>query len=451
MKKWLIIVGIGIVACALIGWGLFESSRMSVVVANVEVGTIQAIIDERAVTELRSTYVITMPESGMHLPEAIEEGQEVEQDELVASVSIDDVEQEVRALQAVVDRVKAQIDENDDSRLEKLARQQAEQFVESMKYSVEAAVVRTSSSEERMQFAERAYGREQQLYDDNATSQERLERIQLDFIEAQKNYSQDNLILSAFRAVQAATNLLPGMVDDYIAKKQLSTAVLRQQLEEAQAQLDIAKRKADRAKIKSPIKGVVLSHEEYHNQFLPAGTELMEIGDLGELQIRAEILSQDVTNIAKRNEVSIYGATLNREPNDGLEGAVSEISVQGETKLSSLNVEQTRVGVVIKPDQRSLLELRSRGVGVNYQLRVRIVTDTQNSAVIVPRSAIFRGENGEWHLFAVVSGKVQLREVSVGIINDQQVQIRSGIEPDELVVVAPENQLSNGTRVKITY
>jgi hypothetical protein len=38
--------------------------------------------------------------------------------------------------------------------------------------------------------------------------------------------------------------------------------------------------------------------------------------------------------------------------------------------------------------------------------------------------------------------------VTIGLMNDQHVEITGGLEQDELVILAPENDLIDGIRVK---
>ena len=52
-------------------------------------------------------------------------------------------------------------------------------------------------------------------------------------------------------------------------------------------------------------------------------------------------------------------------------------------------------------------------------------------------------------MFAVRSGRAQLQDVEVGLINDERVEILAGLEDGTPVVLAPETDLTDGTRVSI--
>jgi HlyD family secretion protein len=68
--------------------------------------------------------------------------------------------------------------------------------------------------------------------------------------------------------------------------------------------------------------------------------------------------------------------------------------------------------------------------------------------LVVPRSALFRGADGGWQVFVIREGKAQLQPIEVGLLNDEEVEVQSGVTADELLVLAPETNLTDGTKVK---
>ena len=184
-------------------------------------------------------------------------------------------------------------------------------------------------------------------------------------------------------------------------------------------------------------------------QFLSAGTVLLKIGSLADLEMEADILSQDVVNIRPGATAEIYGPAVGRVVGEGISAVVDRIYPAGFTKVSSLGVEQQRVKVVLRFAPSELQKLRDqRQLGVDYRIRARIYTAQKEDTLIVPRSALFRGPDGNWHLFADRNGRACLQGVQVGLINDETAEILSGLQPGENVVLAPEHSLKDGARVK---
>jgi HlyD family secretion protein len=81
---------------------------------------------------------------------------------------------------------------------------------------------------------------------------------------------------------------------------------------------------------------------------------------------------------------------------------------------------------------------------------VRIVTRAKPAANIVPRSALFRGAEGKWQVFAVRDGRARLQPVETGLMNDESVEVVQGLAEGETVVLAPETNLADGARVSPT-
>jgi HlyD family secretion protein len=144
--------------------------------------------------------------------------------------------------------------------------------------------------------------------------------------------------------------------------------------------------------------------------------------------------------------VEIFGPAIG-EP--VAQGQVATIYPAGFTKISSLGVEQQRVRVIIQLSRDDLIRLRTqRELGVGYRVQVRIVTGQSTEALQVPRSALFRGVDGQWQLFAVEGGLARLKTVTVGLINDARAEVTDGLAEGDLVVAAPPTELSDGARIR---
>ncbi len=445
VMKWGIVVVVlaaVLVAVMAMGW----SHGTPVEVARAEMGPIRQFVDERGKTRLPRTYLITMPYNGRIEAIGAVEGTSVKKGEVVARVVPIDLELTVDQAKAVVGRLEASLRENADVALENSALKQAEQFVESMEATVGAAQARMDSGKAGYEYSEKNFNRVQGLFEAKAAAQAEFDRAMLEKVQASVNYRQDQLVYTAMRALQSATNLLPTMVSQYIDRKRLMGAVLEKERAEAEAQLLQAQQAQQRGTMTSPIDGIVLERNSTNERFLAAGTTLLELGRLEDLQVEADVLSVEVVDVDAGAPVEIYGPAIG-EP--VAQGSVLRIYPAGFTKVSSLGVEQQKVKVVVEFKPEDLARLRKeRHLGVGYRVRVRIITADKPQALIVPRSALFRGNDGSWQLYAVDDGRVHVRTVQVGIVNDQAVEIASGLKQGELVIVAPESNLSEGQRVE---
>ena len=441
------IIIIGLVVAALAGGGFAYTAsmqRIPVEAAIVRESPIREYIEERGKTRLPHTYTITMPYDGRVAAIELVEGASIKQGDIVAQVVSADLELAVAAAEAAVQRIEKSIVENADASVEKTGLAQSQSFVKSMDSTVEAARERVNSGKAKLEYAESNLERTRSAK--SAVTEDEIERAELAQIQAAVDYRQDQLVLRAMQAMQAATALLPTALQQYIDRKDLSGEVLDRQLAEARVRLEQEKMNQQRGVMRSPVDGVVLSKSVTNEGRVAGGTELLTIGRLEDLEVEADILSQDVVNVQIGNKVEISGPAIG--PAAAL-GTVSRIYPAGFLKVSSLGVEQQRVKVVIGLLSSDLARLRDeRHLGVDYRVRVRIYTAEKPAATVIPRSALFRGADGGWQVFVVRDGSAHLQNVEVGLSNDQSVEVTTGLHAGDTVILAPETSLTDGQRVQ---
>lgn len=414
--------------------------------APVRVGCVREFIDEEARTRLPRTYLITMPLTGRIEAIDLEEGSVVKEGQVVARLVPRDLQLAVDQARAAVERLEASIRETADVSVEETAYQQALQFIKSTAASVQAALERTVAGKAKLEYALRDLDRVRRLAAGGARTQDDLERAELAAVQSDVDYKQDRLIHAAMLAVAAATDLTPQMVRQYIDRKKLTLAVLEKQKAEAEARLQQVLLEQQRGTMVSPVDGVVLQRMISDERYLAAGTPLLEIGRLEDLEVEADVLSLDVVAAKVGDRAEIYGSAVGRTAATGF---VARIYPAGFTKISSLGVEQQRVKVIIRFAQDDLKRLLTeQRLGVGYRVRVRIFTAEKEKALLVPRSALFRAADNTWQLFVVRRGRAKLLDVKVGLLNDEAAEITEGLEPGEIVILAPDTSLEDGTLVE---
>lgn len=452
MKRWVVVSTLLVMIAVTAGIAAVLNSGVSVQLAPARRGEIREYIDERGKTRIQRIYTISMPQAGRIQEITLAEGTQVQKGQVVAQIVSKDLETEVDEARAVVQRLEAAIVENNDVAIEKSLAIQATKFVESMAKTVEAAEKQQELSGKRADYAERKLGRAQDLQDPNsgpqAISRDELESRELQYWEGQLGFRQDSLTLEAMKSIQAATALLPKMVNDYIAHKRLTRAVLEKQKTEAEARLRQIMTRRERGTMRSPVDGVVLKRLIENEQFLPAGTHLLTIGQLDTLAVETDVLSQEVVHVSNGDAVEVYGPAVGGGLGEGVPGTVDKIYPAGFMKVSSLGVEQQRVKVIVHLAEKYIDLLRNMDVGVDFRVRVRIFTDKKQNALLVPRSALFRGPDGNWQLFIAQSREAVLRNVTVGLMNDSDAEIVDGLKENEKVILAPDTSLVHGSRIK---
>ncbi len=193
--------------------------------------------------------------------------------------------------------------------------------------------------------------------------------------------------------------------------------------------------------ILAPVSGRVLRLLKKSEVWLPAGTALMEIGDIDkDLEVVVELLSADAVRVAVGQQVEIFdwgGAGR-------LRGTVTQVEPAGFTKVSALGVEEQRVKVVVR---FSAGFEQAPGLGHGFRVEVRIIVWGDQNALVVPASALFRNAKG-WAVFVVSAHRTDLRQVKIGRNNGTDAQVLGGLEKGERVVLYPAAGLDAGVRVK---
>lgn len=445
MWKWIgIVVALGIIG-VLVYVGMTQATP--VLVAAAEKGEIRAYVEERARTTLPRIHCVTMPLDGRIQPIQLREGAEVTPDMVIATLDDSDLKtSEVEAL-ARVGSIKSQIKVNEYNKLEETALKESDKWIASMAATVAASEKKVEASRLRREYAEWWKKSQENLFRGDATPEKELKQARTEFAQAEVEYQSDQLQHSAMVIMKEITNLYPVYIRQYLDKKLLDRDVLKQDLAGAEAHLGKVGRDLGRTTIKSPIRGVVLKRHVSDERVLSAGAPLLDLGCLDDLEVTADILSEDVVNVKVGNPADIFGAAIGAKP---IRGSVVRINPQGFTKVSSLGVEQQRVAVVVafNKDDLAALQKEGRALGVEYRVRVRIYTDTREQAVRIPRTALFRGSGGKWRAFTVRDGRAQMTDLNVGITNDTDAEIVSGVSAGDIVIVAPESALTSGTRVR---
>ncbi len=433
-----------LLAGALAAWWLLPRPAVEVVAARRD--RIVQYIDERGVTRLEQTYAITMPASGRIAAIGLLPGTRVSKGQIVAEMVQADLDLAVAEAEAALARLDAAIRHGSDTALEETAARQAEKQVEAMRSASEAAEARAAASRAHADFANKQFRRVKRLAETGASTEDELDRATLEQVQSQITVRQDSLFSAAVRSLQAASELLPLLVRQYIDRKRLEQEVLRRQRAEVAVRLEQARLARSRGKLASPVDGVVLRRLVSTEGFQPAGALLLEIGRLEDLEIETEVLTVEAVRIRPGQPALVYGPAVGDEP---ARAVVRYVEPAAFTKISSLGVEQQRVKVILRLEPHDLNRLlRQQHVGLGYRVRVRIETAARPQALVVPRLALFRSPQGNWQVVAVRQGRTQIVDVAVGLLNDEHAEILSGIEENEWVVAMPEASPPPGSRVR---
>ncbi len=440
--KWIIVIVIVVLIIASIIYSKMQG--IPVLSEKITKGRVSEYIEERAVTELPQIYKITMPLNGRIKPILLTPGTSVKKEEIIAQLDEADIQTTIAEATARVNAIKGQIAINQYNALENTALQEAAKWIKTMENLVKVSEKKVLATESVFKFA---VDYEQTLSESGeAISRIRDAKAKMEAAVKKVEFESANIMQNAFEIIDSIFKLAPIYINEFIHIKNLNGTVLKSQLAEAEAALQEAQRNLQRSKIKSPINGIVLRKLVSNQRFLPAGTLLMELGNLNDLQVRSNILSDEAINISNGDAVDIFGAALGDIP---VNGKVIRVDPKGFTKLSSLGVEQQRVHVKIAFDKNSLENLKNanKKLGDSFRLQVKVYTASKKGVLKVSRTALFKGNDGKWKVYVIKGSKAKLQDITIGLINDNEAEVVKGLSEGDEVILAPSNTMADGTRV----
>jgi HlyD family secretion protein len=190
----------------------------------------------------------------------------------------------------------------------------------------------------------------------------------------------------------------------------------------------------------APASGTVLRVHQKSAGIVPAGAQLVEVGDPSALELVVDVLTTDAVHIRPGTPVVIQGWGGDHP----LAGRVRKVEPSAFTRPSALGVDEQRVNVVI-----ALTEPRERWapLGDGYRVEARLVLWEAGDVLKAPQGAVFRHGDG-WAVFAIDGGKARLVPVQIGHRGETEVEIVSGLSAGSIVAVHPGDRVKDGARVE---
>jgi HlyD family secretion protein len=176
---------------------------------------------------------------------------------------------------------------------------------------------------------------------------------------------------------------------------------------------------------------------ETSERVVSASAPIIELGDASALEVVADVLSSDAVRIRPGNivEIADWGGE------HSLTGRVRSIEPSAFTRVSALGVEEQRVNVlvdIIDPPP---------ALGDGFRVEMRATVWESKSVLTIPSSAAFQHASG-WHVFVVENGRAVRRPVVIGHRTSAMVEVISGLDSGERVILFPSDQIDEGVRVR---
>lgn len=402
-------------------------------------GLIKESFREPGRTRLENTFLITMPVAGRIGRISLEPGDRVTAGQELARFDTVPLEAEVAQAAAAVAEIESRITVKDYSAIEATVLVEAQGLVKASAEALKAAELQVKAEAARSDRAAKELARNEKMAAAAAISEKILDDARLDAETALIELRRQEFYRAAMRIMTTLVELGPRYVQEYLGLKELQRETLVHQLAQARSRLVLAEHQLKLASVHSSLDGVVLERYEQGDSALRAGHSLLLLGNLDELEVEVEVLTQDALSLAVGRPVTMESALGRAE----ISGKVRKIEPAGFTKLSSLGVEQQRVKVIVAFDETP------RDLGVGYRLQARFVTGSKTDALTVARSSVLEAPDGSFYVLKVVDGRLGKTPVEIGLRGELELEILKGLSRDDLIVARPDTTMSDRMKVKL--
>ena len=241
--------------------------------------------------------------------------------------------------------------------------------------------------------------------------------------EARVAYSQAE---SQYRAAQEHLKTLESVRQD-----QVNGAAA--QLKSAKAHSDSQEVQVAYSRILSPIAGIVADRPLNVGEMANPGAPVITIMDISRVVARVDVPQSEASTV----KVGQTAILTRPDTKDQVEGKVSMVSPAADPNTTTVQVwiQVDNPGERLKP---------------GTAIHAAIATEIYKAASVVPAAAILPGEEGGTAVLTVSSDSIaHKRTVTLGVREGNQVQILSGANPGEEVVVVGGMGLDDKAKVKV--
>jgi len=197
---------------------------------------------------------------------------------------------------------------------------------------------------------------------------------------------------------------------------------------------DIPGMKYERAKLKSPITGIIARLNLDAGSYVAPQVPVASIIKMNIVKVSFSVPEKRLSELSGVKQVNI---SVDTYPDTVFTGKITNISPVVDPMSRSVKVEciVRNRGYLLKPGMFA---------------RVTLPTITKENVLILPQNAVVRNlETGEIYAFTVKENIAHKKMLKLGLENEDSVEIISGISGDELVVSRGNYYLSDGVTVEI--
>ncbi len=205
-------------------------------------------------------------------------------------------------------------------------------------------------------------------------------------------------------------------------------------LRAAKAKRRLQAKNLEETKLYSPIKGVMLKRGVEEGEIIDQGMPVFGVSDIYKVKVIAAVPEMELRFVKLGKHARVYVPSLDST----FTGKIIEIGTLAEptTRTFNVKIELNNPDLLIRPGMTA---------------EINIITDEMISQITLPANAILHDANNASYVYVVDTAvdKAFKRTVSLGKIIGDDIQIMSGLNLTDIVIVSGQHKLSNGALIKV--
>ena len=214
-----------------------------------------------------------------------------------------------------------------------------------------------------------------------------------------------------------------------VSREAYDTALSK--LDSTTAQLESAQIQLDYTRITAPFDALVVTRSIKLAQHISSGEALFRISDFVPLLCRVEIPEKDLPLIRVGQTAYLRVEAF---PDESFAAAVARFRPTVDAATGTFTV-------TLEVDGRDRLR-------PGMFASVFLETETRSNAVVIPRSALVLDSLGDT-VYVMVDEEATRREVSLGLRDEESVEVLDGLSAGEALIVLGQDGLADGTPVEV--
>jgi HlyD family secretion protein len=407
-KKGKIVLGtIALVVIAAVGYFMNQSSsQVSVEYYTVDEGDIiQSISSEgKIISEEVSTAFAGANGEIITFNKSV--GDLVKKDDIIAKINKDTVKLQIEGIDAQIANVEYMLKE--------AVRPAEKEQINSMEYSIRTAKNSLERSIERV-------GKLEKLYENQGISLEEL------------NGAKDQEVVLENQLKSLESNLA-------LLKKTASANIQMQytsQINSLKADKEQLMNTLNRTDITADINGVITEKFIEEGSFVTQGSPIVEITNLDDIKVLADVLESELIDIKRGMSVSIDDRLSGKQ----VISEVLKIYPKIYTELTELGIQQKKVNIEVDGSQLA------KGYILNQVLDLEFIVDERSEVLRIPLDSYYT-DNEEHFVFVSQNGKATSKKVEVGLIGEDYVEIIEGLSKGDQIIEVLDKDISEGMAIQ---